>query len=149
MYNFTGEMPKVTPDRRSSPGTTWPYLTNLSPHHSSTFTPTQTPNYASVTDSARPPGTIWSSGHTNTGLRSGVSISQPPPTRPIEMDSIQRPLYFFYDCETTGSGPLTTDIIELAAIVADPNGKRNTFSRLVRTEQPISSAGKVCMYAYI
>ena len=54
------------------------------------------------------------------------------------------PLYFFYDCETTGGGPFETRIIEIGATIANPHGRteeKKTFSSFIRTSQPISPMG--------
>ena len=57
--------------------------------------------------------------------------------------STTKPLYIFFDCETTGPSPLITDIIEIGAVVAHPCGRRCTFSKLVWTDQRITGAGNV------
>ena len=56
---------------------------------------------------------------------------------------MEHPLYFFFDVETTGPGPLDDHIIEMAATAANPDGviQENTFSSLVFTDRQISPAG--------
>jgi hypothetical protein len=72
-----------------------------------------------------------SAGGTNFGNR---GIKTEPPT-PTDVCPTQQPVYFFYECETTGLGPLTTDIIEMAAVV---DGTSNTFSSLISTDQQMN-----------
>ena len=55
---------------------------------------------------------------------------------------VSQPLYVFFDCETTDSSPLTTDIIEMGAVVAHSDERWNTFS-ISRTNQQITDAGNV------
>jgi hypothetical protein len=79
---------------------------------------------------------------TNNAIRRSVGgtnfanrgIKTEPPT-PTDMCPTQQPVYFFYECETTGWGPLTTDIIEMAAVV---DGTSNTFSSLISTDQQMN-----------
>ena len=97
----------------------------------------------SVSITPKPSGRARLTDHT----KASFSTSHRPPTMKsetclTEACTNQQPLYFFYDCETTGLSPLITDIIEMAATVAHPNGKRNTFSKLISTDQRISGAGK-------
>ena len=56
---------------------------------------------------------------------------------------MEHPLYFFFDVETTGPGPLDDHIIEMAATAANPDGviQENTFYSLVFTDRQISPAG--------
>ena len=57
----------------------------------------------------------------------------------------RRPLYFFYDSETTGLSVWTERIIEIAAKVVNHEGDTTeapTFTSLIHTSHPIEIGGE-------
>ena len=110
------------------------------------------PNCSTATDGSRQLGRDPSPHYTSSSPRTyyiprslggNKSLGNKPPASSSHQSSPTKPLYIFFDCKTTGPSPFITDIIEMGAVVAHPCGRRCTFSKLVWTDQRITSAGNV------